>query len=119
MLLLQADAVSEEAIVYVSEPQQIAPTTEEVIDMVENPISTVQVSTTVYTRYTGKHLIRYVGGECGSYFWPNIDQFHSVKNHTHWWEDVYCNQWTVGHWIKTWRKSNESEKNQSPGFPPM
>lgn len=40
----QADAVGE-SIVYVSEPQPLAHTSEEVIDMVENPVtSDVQVS---------------------------------------------------------------------------
>ena len=35
----QTDAVSEESIVYVSEPQQLAHVSEEIIDVVENPLS--------------------------------------------------------------------------------
>ena len=43
MTVLQGDAV-DESIVYVSEPQPLAHTSEEVIDMVENPVtSDVQV----------------------------------------------------------------------------
>lgn len=43
MAVLQADAV-DESIVYVSEPQPLAHSSEEVIDMVENPVtSDVQV----------------------------------------------------------------------------
>ena len=35
----QSDVVNDESIVYVSEPQQLAHASEEVIDMVENPLS--------------------------------------------------------------------------------
>ena len=47
--------MSDEGIVYVSEPQQIAPTTEEVIDMVENPIS-AQVNLYIHV-YTCEYIL--------------------------------------------------------------
>ena len=46
----QTETVSEESIVYVSEPQQLAHVSEEVIDVVENPLSS-----TVSSPYCSVH----------------------------------------------------------------